>query len=93
VVATEITKKLRIVTVLKEGEQVKEEFLHEVQVLDKAYDTLDVEFIQLHDVFGPELVHRLSAEWRIPTNFMFIGSPGDKFPYRIAELGGVRLVI
>ena len=93
VVANEITKKLRIVTVLKKGEQVKEEFLHEVQVLDKAYDTLDVEFIQLHDVFGPELVHRLSAEWRIPTNFMFIGSPGDKFPYRIAELGGVRLVI
>lgn len=93
VVANEITKKLRIVTVLKKDEHVKEEFLKEVQVLDKAYETLDVEFIQLKDTFGPELVHRLSAEWHIPTNFMFIGSPGDKFPYRIAELGGVRLVI
>lgn len=93
VVANEITKKLKIVTVLKDDEHVKEEFLKEVQVLDKAYETLDVEFIQIKDTFGPELVHRLSAEWRIPTNFMFIGSPGDKFPYRIADLGGVRLVI
>ncbi|MBP8822149.1 MAG: APC family permease [Flavobacteriales bacterium] len=93
VVENEITRKLKIVTVLKGDEQVKEEFLHEVQVLDKAYDTLDVEFVQLQGVFGPELVQRLSAEWNIPVNFMFIGSPGNRFPYRIAELGGVRLVI
>ena len=93
VVANEITRKLKIVTVHKGDEQVKEEFLHEVQVLDKAYDTLNVEFIQLQGTFGPELVHRLSEEWHIPTNFMFIGSPGGKFPYRISELGGVRLVI
>ncbi len=91
--ANEITRKLKIVTVLRDTDQVKEEFLHEVQVLDKAYDRLDVEFIQLRGTFGPELVQRLSAEWNIPVNFMFIGSPGDRFPYRIAELGGVRLVI
>jgi len=24
---------------------------------------------------------------------MFIGSPGDKFPYKIQELGDVRLII
>jgi amino acid transporter len=93
VVANEITRKLRIVAVHRGDERVKEEFLREVQVLDKAYDTLDVEFIQLQGTFGPELVHRLSEEWHIPTNFMFIGSPGGKFPYRIAELGGVRLII
>jgi hypothetical protein len=26
-------------------------------------------------------------------NFMFIGSPGDRFSYRVAELGGVRLIM
>lgn len=91
--ANEITRKLKIVTVLKDDEHVQEEFLQEVRVLDKAYDSLEVEFIQLRGTFGPDLVHRLSTEWHIPTNFMFIGSPGDHFPYRIAELGGVRLVI
>ncbi len=88
----EITKKLRIVTVLKEGESAKPEFLSDLGVLDRAYPDIKVEFIELHGIFGPELVHRLSGEWGIPPNFMFIGSPGDRFPYRLAELGGVRLI-
>jgi len=43
--------------------------------------------------FGPELIQQLSSKWRIPKNFMFIGSPGDHFPYRLEDLGGVRLII
>jgi len=44
-------------------------------------------------VFGPELIERLSREWHIPKNYMFIGSPAGNFPHRVAELGGVRLII
>jgi amino acid transporter len=91
--ANEITKRLKIVTVLKQGEHVREEFRRDIGVLDRAYPDIKIEFIEMHGVFGPELVHRLSTEWGIPPNFMFIGSPGDKFPYRLADLGGVRLVI
>ncbi|MBZ0204864.1 MAG: APC family permease [Flavobacteriales bacterium] len=91
--ANEITKKLRIVTVLKEGERMHEDYLRDMEVLDRAYPEIKIEFTELHGVFGPELVHRLSEEWNIPTNFMFIGSPSDRFPYRVADLGGVRLVI
>ena len=47
----------------------------------------------VHGKFGPELIGRLSEEWDIPKNFMFIGSPGDHFLYGLAELGGVRLII
>ncbi|HSF17212.1 MAG TPA: hypothetical protein VLK65_16805 [Vicinamibacteria bacterium] len=43
--------------------------------------------------FGPKLIKKLSKEWKIPTNFMFIASPGDHFLFGLAELGGVRLVI
>ena len=91
--ANEITKKLKIVTVLKEGQKTHEDYLRDMEVLDRAYPEIKIEFTELHGVFGPELVHRLSEEWNIPTNFMFIGSPSDRFPYRVAELGGVRLVI
>jgi hypothetical protein len=28
-----------------------------------------------------------------PKNQMFIGTPGDRFPRRLEELGGVRLII
>ena len=91
--ANEITNKLKIVTVLKEGEMVRQEFLEDLKVLDRAYADLNVDFVEMSGVFGPELVHRLSHEWKIPTNFMFIGSPSDRFPYRVADLGGVRLII
>jgi hypothetical protein len=91
--ANEITKKIRIVSITKNGEHIREEFRRDIDVLDRAYPEIKIDFIEMDGVFGPELVHRLSAEWGIPTNFMFIGSPSDKFPYRLSDLGGVRLVI
>ena len=54
---------------------------------------VEIEFIEVEGVFGPEKITELSKTWSIPTNFMFIGSPGDKFPYRLEELGEVRLII
>ena len=64
-----------------------------MKVLDRAYPDIAIEFVEIEGLFGPEIVQRLSTTWNIPANFMFIGSPGDKFPYRVAELGGVRLII
>lgn len=89
----ELTNRLRIVTVLKEGQSVPEEFVKDLNVLDRAYPDIKIVFLTEDGVFGPELIDKLSKEWNIPKNFMFIGSPGDRFPYRISELGGVRLII
>ncbi|HET8830284.1 MAG TPA: APC family permease, partial [Pelobium sp.] len=89
----EHTKRIKIVTVLREGEKVVENLETDIHVLDRMYPEIDIEFIKMTDKFGPELIRRLSEEWGIPANFMFVGSPGDKFPYRIEELGGVRLII
>ena len=93
VVENEFTNRLKIVTLLKEGEQFPQELLTDIRVLDRAYEQIEVEFVTLNGQFGPELIDRLSAEWNIPKNFMFIGSPGDRFPYQISELGGVRLIV
>ncbi len=30
---------------------------------------------------------------KVPKNYMFIGTPGGRFPHNIAELGGVRLIL
>ncbi len=54
---------------------------------------IHIEFIQLRGNFGPALIERLSQEWKIPINFMFIASPDDHFPYKVEDLGGVRLII
>ena len=89
----EHTRKLKLVTVLKDGEEISEDFLRDIEVLDREYPDIDIELVVLHGEFGPELIKKLSKKWNIPVNFMFIGSPGDRFPYRIEDLGGVRLII
>ena len=88
----ETTKKLKIVNV-KKPEESNEELKLDLKVLDRAYPDLHIEFIEIEGVFGPELISKLSEEWNIPKNFMFIGSPGDRFSYRVSELGGVRLIM
>lgn len=89
----EHTKKLRVVSVLEAGKVIPERLKTDIEVLDREYPEIKIEFIELQGTFGPELIRQLSDKWEIPINFMFIGSPGDKFPYRIEQLGGVRLII
>ncbi|MEJ5993114.1 APC family permease [Pedobacter sp. Du54] len=89
----EITKKLKIVTVVKDGKGPLESFLADLDVLDRAYPDIKIEYLQLQGRFGPELIAELSKQWEIPINFMFISSPSDKFSHHISELGGVRLII
>lgn len=89
----ETTNRLKIVTILKEGQEVSKDFIKDIEVLDRAYPEIDIEFVQLRGEFTPQLIKKLSAEWKIPINFMFIASPGNKFPYKVSDLGGVRLVI
>ncbi|MBD0297398.1 MAG: APC family permease [Flavisolibacter sp.] len=89
----EITTKLKIVTVLKEGQEISPAFMSDLEVLDRAYPDINIEFVKLRGTFGPELIQQLCKEWEVPTNFMFISSPSNKFSHRIADLHGVRLII
>jgi len=93
VAENEFTNRLKIVTLLREGEAFSEDLLRDIKVLDRAYEEIVIDFVPLKGQFGPALIDQLSQEWNIPKNFMFIGSPGDRFPYQISELGGVRLII
>lgn len=93
VLRNEHTNNLKVVTVLDEGEELPERLRPDLEILDQAYPMMDVELVVRHGHFGPELIDELSEEWGIAKNFMFIASPGDHFPYRLEELGGVRLII
>ena len=89
----EITQKLKIVTVLQKEQQLNKTFERDFEAMDRAYPDIKIEYIQIPGVFGPEIIDKLSREWNIPHNFMFIGSPSDRFPHRLSDLGGVRLII
>lgn len=90
----EHTRKIKIVHVTQEKDKTFIKRLEkDIEFLDREYPDIEIEFLTIEGVFGPELIRDLSEKWQIPVNFMFIGSPGDRFPYRIEELGGVRLII
>jgi len=89
----EHTKKLKVVTATKNGTEITPQFRNDIDVVDREYPAIKIEFIELNEEFNPNLIQQLSKKWKIPVNFMFIGSPGNRFPYKIEELGGVRLII
>ncbi len=89
----EHTKKLKIVLALDKGAILPKNLEQEIDFLNREYPEIDIEFIIEKGKFNPELIKTLSKRWNIPINFMFIGSPSDKFPYKIQDLGGVRLII
>lgn len=89
----EHTNRVKIVTVVKKDKDVPPNLEKDLKMLDEAYPEIDIEFLIIKGIFGPELIMDLSKKWSIPTNLMFIGSPGDHFMYGLADLGGVRLII
>ncbi len=89
----EITRKIKIVTVIKNRQVVSPEFRRDFEVLDRAYPDIKMEHVFVEGQFGPDLISSLSKKWKIPKNYMFISAPGDKFTYKVADLGGVRLIL
>jgi hypothetical protein len=89
----EHTNRIKVVTVVQDDKDVPARLKKDLEFLDEAYPEIDIEFVVYKGEFGPKLVQKLSKEWGIPTNFMFIASPGTHFLYGLAELGGVRLII
>lgn len=93
VLKNEQTRKIKIVTVLQDINQDLSSLENDLKFLHRAYPEIKIDFVKMKGEFGPELIKDLSKKWGILPNFMFIGSPGDKFPYRLEDLGGVRLII
>ncbi|RMG44844.1 MAG: APC family permease [Candidatus Dadabacteria bacterium] len=89
----EHTNRIKIVTVVDKGSKPPERLAEDLKFLDRVYPEIDIEYVEEHGKFSPELVKELSKKWKIPLNFMFIGAPSDHFPHNLAEFGGVRLII
>ena len=93
VMENEDTNRIKVVTVVNDKSEIPPKLADDLRFLDEAYPQIDIDYVQRVGKFGPELIQELSKEWNVPSNLMFIGSPGGKLPYGLAELGGVRLII
>jgi amino acid transporter len=90
----EQTKRLKVVHVYQDATTIDSQHLAEqLKTIDELYPELRIDLVLVRGRFGPELIERLSRRMGVPKNYMFLGTPGDRFPHNIAELGGVRLII
>jgi len=93
IVKNEDSQKVYVVYLQSQkNDEVIENLKADLEVLNRTYPEIDIEFICRRGTFGPAAVRRFSKEFSIPINNMFIGSPEEKHRFSIQELGGVRVI-
>lgn len=93
VLGNEQTQRLKVIHCYEKEENIPTQLSEQLKIIDQIYPELRVDLLLVHGKFGPELIERLAQRLGVPKNYMFIGTPGDRFPHNIAELGGVRLIM
>ncbi|RLD73229.1 MAG: APC family permease [Bacteroidetes bacterium] len=93
ILRNEQTRKLKVIKVCEDEEKLPARLLPDIDFLNREYPEIEIDFIAITGKFSPDFIHKYSQKSGIPINFMFIGSPHENFPYRIEDLGGVRLII
>ena len=93
VLENEQTNLLTVVHVYHEAQEIPAALAEHLAEIDHLYPELRIDFVAVKGEFGPEIIERLSERLSVPKNYMFIGTPGDQFPHRVEDLGGVRLIL
>jgi len=91
--ANELTSNMKVVHCFEREEDVAPRLADNLRIIDEIYPNIKIDLVLVKGRFGPQLIEKLSQRLRVPKNYMFISTPGDRFPHNIAELGGVRLII
>ena len=93
VLQNEQNKWLRVVHCYTAASAIPADLGTNIGIIDHIYPELRIDLILVRGEFGPPLIERLSQRLNIPKNYMFIGTPSDRFPHSLASLGGVRLIM
>lgn len=89
----ESTNSITIIHILDSREYPPKRLISDVKLLDEIYPELNIKLEIKRGTFGPQLIQKFSKDYGVPSNYMFLGTPGPHFPYRIRELAGVRYII
>jgi len=93
VLRNEQTNRLKVVNVYEKEKDIPADLAKQLSTIDHLYPRLKIDFLAVKGTFGPEIIERLSQRLGVPKNAMFIGTPGDRFPHRVEDLGGVRIIL
>jgi amino acid transporter len=93
VLMNEQTRLMKVVHVYDDEAGIPPDLADHLKTIDRLYPQLRIDFLAVKGKFGPALIESLSRRLGVPKNYMFIGTPGDRFPHRIEDLGGVRVIL
>ncbi len=93
VLENEQTNQMKVVHVYEHEHDIPKDLAQQLQTIDARYPHLRIDFLLVRGTFGPIVIEQLSRYLGVPKNLMFIGTPGDHFPHRIEDLGGVRVIL
>ncbi len=93
VMENEQTNRMIVVHAFEREQDIPSTLAHHLVEIDHLYPNLRIDFMAVKGSFGPDFIEALSRRLGVPRNYMFIGTPGDRFPHRIETLGGVRVIL
>ncbi|MEZ4241788.1 MAG: APC family permease [Myxococcota bacterium] len=93
VLQNEQTNRLTVVHVYDDEGDIPPHLADHLRQIDRQYPALRIDLLVVKGEFGPDLIEALSERLDVPKNYMFLGTPGDRFPHRLETLGGVRLIL
>ena len=77
----EHTNRIKIVTVVDKESDVPGDLKENLDFLNATYPSIEIDFVVLKGDFGPHLIEKLSQEWNIPKNFMYLKSGSVVFRF------------
>ncbi|MEO8126929.1 MAG: APC family permease [Bryobacteraceae bacterium] len=93
VLQNESSRRLRVVHCYARVEDIPSTLIEHLKTVDRIYPRIRIDLLLIKGCFGPELIEKISQRLGVPKNYMFISTPGDHFPHKLGDLGGVRLVM
>jgi len=88
----EVRRWIKFVRVFDNKSEMPQSIPRIYKSLGELFTDLQIDYVATSGKFGPEMVRNISFRYKVPSNFMFMSSFGQKMSYSFMELGGLRLI-
>ena len=89
----ELTKRIKFVHIYKDKSKIPPSLAADIKWIDDAFTEIEIDFELVKGEFGPKIIEKLSKEYGVAKNYMFIATPGEGLKYTIEDFGEIRLII
>lgn len=94
VLSDELTRKLTVVHLYENLSDIPDSLQNNITVLDtQMYPNIQIDVILIKGRLNPGAVRLVECLLDVPPNRMFIATPSKDFPFNVADLGSVRIIM